>query len=85
MYVPFMIYFEFVVRRIPGCEASQDGSFTVKTKTYKACRFVSIIVKSSSSACGPRVYRGKDPAYKFLADTLQDESWLKTLLPIKSR
>ena len=79
-----MIYAEFEsVRKLSGCEPSQEGSFTVKTEKHEACGSWSTIIRSVGATSGPRVYRGIDEAYMFVVDTLQDERWLRSLLAEK--
>jgi len=75
MKVLFVLYADFasVVRKLPGCEPSQDRSFTIKTEEHEACWFAFITIRSDNARSGPCVYRGEDAAHVFLVDILQEE------------
>ena len=82
MKTPFVTYadFECLLRKIQGCEPSQDKSYTVKTEKHEPCGFAYTIVRSDGETFGPINYRGQDTVYVFLVDILQKESWLRALM-----
>ena len=73
MKVPYVVYadFECVLKKIDGCEPSQDASFTVKTEKHEPCRFSYMAVRSDGMIFGPFTHKGEDAVHVFLM-------WLKT-------
>lgn len=73
------------LRKIQGCEPSPDKSYTVKMEKHKVCGYSYIIARSAGETYGPCIYRGEDATFKFLADILQREIWLRSLMANKKQ
>ena len=69
---PYVVYadFEYILRKMHGCEPSPEASFTVKTEKHEPCGFAYTIVRSDGATYGPFNCRGEDAVFVFL-------SWLK--------
>lgn len=85
MKASFVIFadFECLMRKIQGCEPSKDKSYTVKAEKHEPRGFAYAIVRSNGETLGLIYYRGPDAVYKFLADNLQKERWLRSLMADK--
>ena len=84
MRIPFIIYadFETIQKPIQTCDNSSEISHTTATKRLEVCSYgYKVVCSADDKYTKPvKIYRGLNAADKFIADLLEEQEKIKTLL-----